>query len=154
MKKAVALVSLAVIAVLGIGLSLSWLERAPSGPVEPVWDFERCAHCGMHLAERPYAAQLHDDSGEVVFFDDPGCLLLWRAETGSTGTSYFHHAEEERWIAESDAVFVSAEQTPMGWGLAVVDRATAGARSSDERWSAGEALDLLEQNRPGSEASR
>lgn len=152
MKKVVAGVSLAVLAVLGIALSLSWLERAPSGPLEPVWDFERCAHCGMHLAERAYAAQLHTDSGEVVFFDDPGCLLLWQAETGSAGTAYFHHAEDERWIAESDAVFVSAAQTPMGWGLAVIDRATVGAESTHARWSAGEALELIEQNRTGSEA--
>lgn len=154
MKKTVVGVSLAVIAALGIALSLTWLERPPSGPVEPVWDFERCAHCRMHLSERSYAAQFHAGSGEVAFFDDPGCLLLWRAETGATGTAYFRHVEAERWIAEPEAVFVSAEQTPMGWGLAVVDRGSLGTGRAGASWSADEALELLERNRARPEASR
>jgi len=152
MKKMVLGISLAGIAALGLGLSL--LQRPSAGPAEPVWDFERCAHCGMHLAERGYAAQFQPESGEPVFFDDPGCLLLWRAESGSKGRAYYHHVEEERWIAEPDAVFVSAGQTPMGWGFAVIDDATAGPKGEDEHWSPDEALAFLQGSRGRSENSR
>ncbi len=154
MKRAPLVVSLAVVLAISLGLGLSLLQRPSTGPVEPVWDFETCAHCRMHLGERRYAAQFHPESGEPVFFDDPGCLLLWRAESGSEGKAYYRHAEQERWIAEPDAVFVSAEQTPMGWGFAVIDHAANAREIGDSHWSASEALEVLQKDRSRSETPR
>lgn len=154
MKKTALGLSLAMIAALGLGLGVSVLQRPSEGPVEPVWDFERCSHCRMHLAERAYAAQFHPAGGEPLFFDDPGCLLLWRAESGSEGKAYYRHFDQERWIAEPEAVFVSAQQTPMGWGFAVVDHDTEPREADAPRWSPDQALEILRQQRARSEGSR
>ena len=132
---------------LGLWLALGLLQSPAVGPVEPVWDFERCAYCRMHIGERGYAAQFHPESAEPVFFDDPGCLLLWRAEGQSAGEAYFRHVEQDRWIAEPDAVFVSAENTPMGWGFAVIDRSGGDGEIGDPHWSPDGALTLLQQKR-------
>ena len=101
---------------------LVWLERPPGGPLEPVWDRESCAHCRMHVSEHGFAAQLHSVDGEVFFFDDPGCLLVWEAEhPGAARAVYFHHLRQERWLAEAVAGFVEVSPTPMDWGFGAVD---------------------------------
>ncbi|HSM14084.1 MAG TPA: hypothetical protein VLA66_08440 [Thermoanaerobaculia bacterium] len=124
-----------VLAALGTGaaLVLAWLESPPSGPVEPVWDRQACAYCSMHLGERGFAAQLQTDDGEVLFFDDPGCLLLWRSEhPDRQGAAYFHAHDAELWLPESGTGFVRVEISPMGWGFAAVEAGTPGATSVAE----------------------
>lgn len=115
-------------ALLAVAAAVVLLERAPSGPVEPAWDRQACAHCRMHLSERGFAAQLQTAEGEILHFDDPGCLFLWRAESGAAAAAiYFHHLREERWLAEAEAGFVRVAPTPMGWGFGAVERDAAGA---------------------------
>lgn len=124
-----------VLAALGSGAAfvLTWLERPPSGPVEPAWDRQACAYCSMHLGERGFAAQLQTDDGEVLFFDDPGCLLHWRTEhPGRAGLAYFHHHDNDLWLPESRTGFVRVDATPMGWGFAAVESGTPGAISVAE----------------------
>jgi hypothetical protein len=75
----------------------------------------------MLVSDPRFAAQLHTASGEVRFYDDPGCLLLARAEKTAAeagGEVWFHDSGGEGWLAEPEARFVPAEQTPMGHGLA------------------------------------
>lgn len=108
-----------------------WVWRAvapPSGPVEPAWDRVACARCHMLVSDPAFAAQLHLPSGEVLFFDDPGCLLLERAEHPErTGPAWFHDSAGERWLAEGEARFVDGARTPMGHGFAAVGAGSAGA---------------------------
>jgi copper chaperone NosL len=101
---------------------LLWRAAAPpSGPVEPAWDRVACARCHMLVGEPAFAAQLHTPAGEVLFFDDPGCLLLHRDAPGTAaGAAWFHDSRGDGWLAEADARFVPAERTPMGHGFAAV----------------------------------
>lgn len=125
--------AVALAAALAVVAAVLVLERAPSGPVEPAWDRQACAHCRMHLSERGFAAQLHTADGEVLHFDDPGCLWLWQREQGvATAAIYYHHLREERWLAEADTGFVRFDPTPMAWGFAAVERGTPGARAPEE----------------------
>jgi copper chaperone NosL len=105
------------------GLTLAFLlwraAAPPAGPVEPAWDRVACARCRMLVGEPAFAAQLHTPAGEVLFFDDPGCLLLHR-ESPAAGAAWFHDSRGAGWLAEADARFVPAERTPMGHGLAAV----------------------------------
>ena len=111
----------AALVVSGLALALWRMAAAPSGPVEPAWDRVPCARCHMLVSNRAFAAQLHTDTGEVRFFDDPGCLLLFRAEANGTSTrAWFHDSAGEGWLAEAEARFVPAAETPMGHGYAAV----------------------------------
>jgi hypothetical protein len=123
----------ALLAVGGLGLALTWTERLPEGPVPVAWDREACAHCRMHVGEPAFAAQLQLEDGRVLNFDDPGCLLRYEAERRPrVHASWFHHLREDRWIPGTWVAFVAASPTPMGYGLGAVEAGVPGARSPAE----------------------
>jgi copper chaperone NosL len=135
-------------AALGVAALAFLLWRAaapPTGPVEPAWDRVACAHCHMLLTDPAYAAQLHTPAGEVLFFDDPGCLLLHRAERGEPDAgAWFHDSAGDGWLAEAETRFVPAPETPMAHGFAAV----AAARAPDGLDAAG-ALAALRARQAG-----
>lgn len=103
-------------------------QKLPEGPEPIAWDREACAHCHMHVGDAHFAAQLQTEDGEVMNFDDPGCLFLYvHSRRPRVHAIYFHDAHQDRWLARDTAGFVPADRTPMGYGLAAVPRATAGA---------------------------
>jgi len=111
----------AALCVAAIALVLWRAAAPPAGPVEPAWDRVACARCHMLVTDPAYAAQLHTPAGEVLFFDDPGCLLLHRAEQSAAPAGvWFHDSAGGGWLAEADARFVPAAETPMGHGFAAV----------------------------------
>lgn len=105
----------------GLVIALWRMAAAPAGPVEPAWDRVPCARCHMLVSNPAFAAQLQAATGEVRFFDDPGCLLLFRAEANDTSTrAWYHDSKGEGWLAEEETRFVPAAETPMGHGYAAV----------------------------------
>jgi copper chaperone NosL len=113
-----------VLGILGSGL---WQMAAPpEGPVAVPFDRVSCARCRMLVSEPRFAAQLHDATGSVHFFDDPGCALLYRAGTPGARHLYFGHASGEAWLAESEVAFERVPESPMGYGFAAVPRGMAG----------------------------
>lgn len=101
----------------------------PGGAVEPVWDRTSCAWCKMHVGEPAFAAQLHTVEGDVLFFDDPGCLFELEAERRpDVHARFFHHLREDRWLAGDAVAFVPVEQSPMGYGLGAVEKGSANAK--------------------------
>jgi copper chaperone NosL len=102
----------------------------PEAPRAIVWDREPCAHCHMLISDPAFAAQLETTAGDLPAFDDPGCLLAYQAEHGaSVRRTWFHHSQEDRWIAGDRVAFERVPRTPMGYGLAAVDAGTPGAIS-------------------------
>lgn len=101
---------------------------APSdGPRPIVWNKESCAHCHMLIGDPHFAAQLQTPDGAVYDFDDPGCLLLFRAGHPEIDVraTWFHDVREDRWIPGERVAFVRVEApTPMGYGLGAVERST------------------------------
>lgn len=98
-------------------------DRVPDGPVPVVWNKESCAHCRMAVGEPRYAAQLITTAGEVVNFDDPGCLLRYLDERHpAIHRLWFHHPREDRWLGPDEVGFHPDATTPMGWGLIAADR--------------------------------
>ncbi len=123
----------ALAALLTLVVALRWAQSPLDGPAEPTWSRTLCARCGMLVGEPAFAAQLHTPAGDVRFFDDAGCLLLYAAEHDSgEAPAYFHHLREERWIPGQSVGFVSAEGTPMSYGIGAVDADEAGAVSRTE----------------------
>jgi hypothetical protein len=147
MRRLVAPVAALLAVGLALALAVARLERAPRGAVEPVWDHDACAHCGMHVSDRRFAAEVQTADGRTLFFDDPGCLLAWRETTPEPARAvYFHALDGERWLAESEVEFVETRPTPMDWGLGAVPAGTpdalplaAAARRIAERGAAGSA---------------
>jgi copper chaperone NosL len=106
-----------------------WLAGCgPSdGPRPIVWNKEACAHCHMLIGDPHFAAQIQTADGAVYDFDDPGCLLLFRASHPEIDVraTWYHHVREDRWIPGERVAFVrSPAPTPMGYGLGAVERGT------------------------------
>ncbi len=122
------------LALLGLGLvaGFAWLvvraQALPTGVVPIVWDREVCAHCKMHIGEPGFAAQLQLEDGQVLNFDDPGCLFRHLSrDIGPVRATYFRHVHEDRWLSAAEVGFIEVEPTPMGFGLGAVDAAHPGA---------------------------
>jgi copper chaperone NosL len=114
-------------------VAFRFAQSPPDGPIDPTWSRTPCARCGMLVGEPAFAAQLHATSGDVRFFDDAGCLLLYAAEhPGDEAAVWFHHLREARWIPAARTGFVPAEGTPMGYGLGAVEASESGAISRSE----------------------
>lgn len=137
-------------ALLGAG-ALGWFvmhaQAPPDGPVPVVWGKQACAHCRMHVSEPAFAAQLHEKNGEVLHFDDPGCLfaLLDEGRGREPHALWFHHLREDRWLSAKDAAFVPVDQTPMGFGLGAVSADEPGAMGLSA--AARRAADVRERGR-------
>ncbi len=123
-------------AALLVGILLTRLNRVslPEGPVPVVWDREVCEHCKMHVGDPRFAAQLQAANGTVMSFDDPGCLAAYlEAHPIEVHALYFRDYEDHRWLSQSEAGFVSVDDSPMGYGIAAVADDTPGAR--DWEWA-------------------
>ena len=102
--------------------------RRGDAPEPVAFDREPCAHCRMLISDPAFAAQLQTEAGEILDFDDPGCLMRYRQEHAPRVRAvWYHHLREERWLRESATAFVPVPRTPMGWGLGAVDGGSAGA---------------------------
>jgi copper chaperone NosL len=119
---------IALVALGGLAFALHRAAQAPDGPQPIAWDHEACAHCAMLVGEPAYAAQLVDEDGHVLDFDDPGCLLAYRADHQvRVHAEWFHDVHADRWIAGDRVGFVPMAHSPMGYRLGAVEAGTPGA---------------------------
>jgi hypothetical protein len=122
------LISLAGLLAAGLFFIIRHTQALPTGPLPIVWDREACAECRMHVGEPRFSAQLQTREGQVLNFDDPGCLLRYLKERNpSVHALYFHHLTEERWLTRAEVAFVRAEGSPMGHDLGAVALGTPSA---------------------------
>ena len=123
-------VGLFIVALSAFAWLLSRAQALPDGPEPVAWDLAACAHCRMHVGEPRFAAQLQTQDGQVLYFDDPGCLLRYEAEREpDVHAIWFRHFEEERWVPKDAVAFVQTSPTPMGYDIAAVERGAQGALS-------------------------
>ncbi len=110
------------------GLLVFRSQQLPDGVVPVAWDRTVCAHCRMHVGEPGFAAQAQLKDGQVLNFDDPGCLLQWMDKNQAPlHAAYVHHHKADRWLPLAQAGFVHVMPTPMGFGLGAVDANTSDA---------------------------
>lgn len=116
-----------------ITMAMAEAGALPDGPSELVWDRMACAHCRMHVGEPAFAAQLQTKNGNVLGFDDPGCLFLHiEKHKPDVHAVYFRHMRENRWIPSDAVAFLAVHPTPMGFGVGAVDIGTEGSFSLEE----------------------
>lgn len=115
---------IALLAAGALALAISLAQRAPEGPLDVPLDRVACARCGMLVSEASFAGQLHTRQGDVLFYDDPGCLLLdLEARGDAVAAHWFHDHDSARWLAAEEVGFARVEPSPMGYGLAARARA-------------------------------
>lgn len=130
--KLIALV-LVIAAVLGIRALITGSKELPDQPQPIAWDREACAECRMHIGEPAFAAQLITTDGQVLSFDDPGCLFIHLADSApQVHRAWVRHVEQDRWLPLDQAGFVRVATSPMGYGLAAVGAGTPGAMTWTE----------------------
>jgi len=119
--------ALVVLAAGALLLRALWEAQAlPTGPVPVPWDRAACARCRMLVSDPSFAAQVQLASGDVLYFDDPGDLLLHLDENEvETHAVWLHHVDEDRWIPRERVAFVERSPTPMGFGLGAVAKGAA-----------------------------
>lgn len=104
---------------IAVAIATACSSRAPDAPTPIDYNREACGHCHMLIGDPRYAAQLVTADGDVVDFDDPGCLIAYLAEAHpSVRHVWFRDARADRWLAQDQVSFAPATDTPMGWGLA------------------------------------
>ncbi len=115
-------------AILAIRALIARGSRLPDEPQPIAWDREMCAECRMHIGEPAFAAQLITAGGQVLSFDDPGCLFIHLADTRpEVHRAWVRHVEQDRWLPLAEAGFVRVDTSPMGYRLAAVGAGTPGA---------------------------
>lgn len=112
---------------------LVWADGLPHGPEAFDPEGAHCATCGMRLAVPRHVAQLQTRDGQVLLFDDPGCLLVFLQTRRPRVHARYFRGPDGAWIRGRDVAFVPA-RTPMRYGLAAVRVGTSGALSWDEAW--------------------
>jgi len=133
---------LLLVVLVAVALVLVRLNRVtlPAGAVPVIWDSEVCANCKMHVGDPRFAAQLQTSTGEVLNFDDPGCLFDYLGSHDVTVHAlYFRNYDDDAWLSESQVGFRSVEDSPMGYGVAAVPKATPEARDID--WAKQQVMD-------------
>lgn len=119
------------------------------GPVPIVWDREVCADCKMHIGDPRFAAQIQTTEGEVLDFDDPGCLFHYmQSHDLSVRALYFRNYAVDGWLSESQVGFLPAQGSPMGYGIRAVPKDTAGAKDID--WAKHQVMERSQHPHGGS----
>ncbi|WP_457555572.1 nitrous oxide reductase accessory protein NosL [Candidatus Pyrohabitans sp.] len=123
-------------------------ERIVSPTLEPVPipGKVRCPECGMFVSDyENWACQAILSSREVVFFDEPGDMFLYRQKhSGSILRIYCRDYYTQKWVSASEAYFVvnSVISTPMGFGIAVFS-SREDAENFRREYSMGPATEVL-----------
>ena len=144
-------VFLLVIALLAIGVVFVRFNQVilPEGAVPVVWDGEVCGHCKMHVGDPRFAAQLQTTSGDVLNFDDPGCLFDYlQSHEVSAHAIYFRNYDEDGWLTGAEVAFLTVEDSPMGYGIRAVSKGTPEAKDID--WAKGQVMNRPHQEHGGS----
>lgn len=123
-------IALAAVALLAVAVIIvvAGSQTLPDGPQSIVWDRTSCAECRMAVSEKPYAAQLQTADGQVLDFDDPGCLFRFvEGEKPEVHAMWFRDVREDRWIRGSEVAFIESGPSPMGFDLGAVPAGSAGS---------------------------
>ncbi len=134
MVKTTAKVALLLLALVAVAYAFVRYNRVtlPEGPVPVVWDREVCTYCKMHVGDPRFASQLQTSGGEVLNFDDPGCLFDYlETHQPAVHALYFRNHRADEWLSEAEVGFIEVQDSPMGYGLAAVPKGSPDAQGID-----------------------
>jgi nitrous oxide reductase accessory protein NosL len=103
--------------------------RDPRGLVDIKWGRDTCAHCGMALSDRRFAAQaIGSRAMDHWVFDDVGCAVAWlearpaaQADTLQLWVAALDsRAEAMQWLDARSAHYLAGRASPMGYNFGAV----------------------------------
>ena len=103
-------------------ITISCSNQADQSPRKINWDRDVCANCLMGMADQNYSVQSINQYGDVIWFDDLGCLVEymkspdWERFDGKSAVSWVGNCETGEWIKVEDAWYRFGDRTPMGYG--------------------------------------
>lgn len=80
-----------------------------------------CAECNMSVQDNSFAAQLVNQGGEVLKFDDIGCLAQYlNGRDSESGKAYVRDFPSLEWVTLEESHFIHSTEltTPMNYGFA------------------------------------
>lgn len=94
------------------------------------YDRDICAQCLMGIAEQQWAVQAINSHGDVLWFDDIGCLHEYM--TGENWKKFTEGGKVQIWVGDADhknrwldatkAYYRFGDHTPMGYGYSAVEK--------------------------------
>lgn len=94
-----------------------------------------CPQCNMELPKSNiHTAQLNKD-GEMIYFDDVGCMVLWTKDNNidlKTLKPEVFSNDSKKFIDAFSAYYMINEKTPMMYGFSAYENTKDGAVSFDE----------------------
>ncbi len=92
------------------------------------FDRDVCAMCKMGLTDQKYSVQAINKYGEVMWFDDIGCLFemmktgKWKKFAKDSVKIWIGDAETGKWIDATKAYYRFGDRTPMGYGYGALEK--------------------------------
>lgn len=78
-----------------------------------------CKSCTMMVQDNQFSAQIVTSSGQILKFDDIGCLAMYINDNQPDGQPYVRDFYTSEWVEVDKASFVFTEdvETPMNYGF-------------------------------------
>jgi copper chaperone NosL len=104
-------------------------------PIE-ILSEDMCSFCKMAISEKRFASELLTQDGEVLKFDDIGCMLRFRKSHGhpeSVVATFVLDYDTRKWLKAEEAYFVKSKEfkTPMGGNVIAFKMGADAAASAD-----------------------
>jgi len=99
---------------------------------------DMCSFCRMAISEKRFASELVTKDGEVIKFDDIGCMLRFRKERSHpepVAAAFVVDFDSREWLKSEEAHFVRSREfkTPMDGNLAAF-KTKPGAEAASARY--------------------
>lgn len=118
-------------------------------PREIATGVDVCGYCHMAVDDVERAAQWVPESGRVITFDEPGCLIAWlQRNPGVKGRAYVADGDSGEFVAAEGATYL-AGATRTGMGFDIIAFAEQGRAAERLGTGEGEILGWSELNERG-----
>ncbi len=111
-------------------LAVSCSHAPDYSPRKVNYDRDVCAQCLMGIADQQYAVQAINAYGDVLWFDDIGCLNEymktpnWKKFVGGKKVQIWvgDSQHKGKWLDAEKCWYTFGKHTPMGYGYSAVDQ--------------------------------
>jgi len=105
--------------------SMLFISACNSSSDKAVQEIHICPQCNMELPASNMHTAIIEDNGNINYFDDPGCMILWAKKNGmdcnGVKAKIFSN-DTKRYIKAMDAFYTINEKTPMLYGFSAYEK--------------------------------